>query len=214
MRGARGRPEPPGAPPATAGTPRHRKRAPHALRTPVARQAAAAPRAAGACGRGAASCALLFALCARNGASVKAPRERGGLLGPTRADCDAGRGRRLAAPRRRCAPARAVFGACCNVATAAAAVPPCRAATALAPPHGAACLRCVRRANSPELTRGMRWLYRAAAVNVLLLRNSLQLRPRPELSPTELLSLVASKLLDLGAEQVRTSSWRFVRLRP
>lgn len=43
----------------------------------------------------------------------------------------------------------------------------------------------------------------AAPVNVLLLRNSLQLRPRPELSPTELLSLVASKLLDLGAEQVR-----------
>jgi hypothetical protein len=46
-------------------------------------------------------------------------------------------------------------------------------------------------------------LRNAAPVNVLLLRNSLQLRPRPELSPTELLSLVASKLLDLGAEQAR-----------
>jgi hypothetical protein len=38
---------------------------------------------------------------------------------------------------------------------------------------------------------------------VLLLRNSLQVRARPEMSQSELLSLVAAKLLDLGSETVR-----------
>jgi hypothetical protein len=51
----------------------------------------------------------------------------------------------------------------------------------------------------------------ACAVNVLLLRNSAQLRPRAELSSTELLSLAASKLLDIGSGVRRGACARSLR---